>query len=427
VLRAAIENDRDAEALQMTRSTIVDTLPARGDDMTGDEETGDTAVTRGWPLPAGVTARRISGVNGMSMHILESGRAEKGEQRPLVLLLHGFPELSYSWRRVLPALGAAGWHAVAPDQRGYGLTTGWRGAFDDDLEPYTVTALVDDAVALTEALGHRSAAGLVGHDFGAVVGAWAALLRPDVFRTMVLMSAPFGGPPAAAPAGGARPSEGDAPTIHEALAALPRPRKHYQWYYATREADADMHRAPQGVHDFLRAYYHMKSADWVENDPRPLPRWDAESLARMPTYYIMDRDVGMAATVAPHMPARAEIAANRWLTDSELAIYADSFERTGFQAALNWYRCKVDPARIADLVRHAGRTIDVPSMFIAGKRDWGIHQVPGALEKMHHEACTRMEAVHLLEGAGHWVQQEQSDAVNALLLDFLARHADGGR
>ena len=160
---------------------------------------GESAMTAGWPLPEGVTARRIDGVNGLSMHVLEAGA---DGQRPLVLLLHGFPELSYSWRRVLPALAAAGWHAVAPDQRGYGLTTGWRGGYDDDLAPFRLPALVDDAVALVEALGHRSVAALVGHDFGAVVGAWAALLRPDVFRSVVLMSAPFAGPPTQAAAAG---------------------------------------------------------------------------------------------------------------------------------------------------------------------------------------------------------------------------------
>ena len=397
---------------------------------------GESAMTAGWPLPEGVTARRIDGVNGLSMHVLEAGA---DGQRPLVLLLHGFPELSYSWRRVLPALAAAGWHAVAPDQRGYGLTTGWRGGYDDDLAPFRLPALVDDAVALVEALGHRSVAALVGHDFGAVVGAWAALLRPDVFRSVVLMSAPFAGPPTQAAAAGSAAagsatagsatagSAAGAPSIHEALAALPRPRKHYQWYYATRDADADMRYAAQGLHAFLRAYYHMKSADWPGNDTEPLADRTAAALQRLPTYYVMDRDLGMAATVAPEMPTPAAVAMNRWLTEAELAVYAQAFERTGFQGALNWYRCKVGEPFVAELSRYEGRTIDVPSMFIAGARDWGIHQSPGALERMQRTACTRMEAVHLIDGAGHWVQQEQSEAVNRLLVEFLSRHGDAAR
>ncbi len=387
--------------------------------MAGNEASARTAITHGWPLPSGIDSRRVDGVNGLSVHVLESGRPRDGEVRPLVLLLHGFPELSYSWRKVLPALGDAGFHAVAPDQRGYGLTTGWQGGFDDDLAPFTAPSLVDDAAALVEALGYRSAAALVGHDFGAVVGAWAGLLRPDVFRSLVLMSAPFSGPPAPPRDAGRQ----GGPSIHEALAALPRPRKHYQWYYATREADADMLHAPQGVHAFLRAYYHMKSGDWSQNAPHPLPRWDAASLAQMPTYYIMDRDCGMAATVAPHLPTPEAIAANRWLSDTELAVYADAFGRTGFQPSLNWYRAKVGEPFVQALSRHHGRTIDVPSKFIAGNRAWGIHQVPGALEQMRSQACSRMEAVHLVDGAGHWVQQERPDAVNALLLDFLGRHA----
>lgn len=365
-----------------------------------------------WPLPAGVRSRRVQTDTGLAMHLLEAG--DPGQ--PLVLLLHGFPEVCYSWRRQLPALAAAGWHVVAPDQRGYGLTTGWRGGYDDDLAPFRLPALVDDASALVRALGHRSAAAVIGHDAGSIVTAWAALLRPEVFRSAVMMSAPFGGPPAMP----VPPSPAQR-TLHDDLAALPRPRKHYQWYYSTRWADGDMRDAPQGLHAFLRAYFHMKSADWPGNDPRPLSGWNAEALATMPTYYIMDLDDDMPAAVATAMPSAAEIAANRWLTDADLAVYVEAFERNTFQGALNWYRCLTGPAELAELASHAGRTIDVPAMFIGGRQDWGIFQKPGAIEQMREAACTRYEGTHLIDGAGHWVQQEQADAVNRLLLDFLAR------
>src|SRR5205814_2752512 len=109
--------------------------------------------------------------------------------------------------------------------------------------------------------------------------------------------------------------------------------------YSTREANADMHRAPQGVHDFMRAYYHHKSADWKANAPYPLQSWSAGELAKLPTYYIMDLAEDMAATVAKEMPAAAEIAANQWLPDSELAFYAAEYQRNGFQGGLQWYRC----------------------------------------------------------------------------------------
>jgi len=365
-------------------------------------------------LPPGIRARFLNGINGLRVHILEAGFEQPG--RPCILLLHGFPELAYSWRKVMLPLAAAGYHVVAPDQRGYGRTTGWRADYDGDLAPFRILNLVRDAMGLLAALGHGVAAAVVGHDFGSPVAAWCALIRPDLFRSVVLMSAPFAGPPALPESQAPRPS---APDIHAALAALPRPRKHYQWYYATREANGDMWHAPQGVHAFLRAYYHMKSADWPENRPFRLAGWTAEALARMPTYYIMDLDADMAATVAPHMPSAAAIAACRWLPDSELAVYSSEYARTGFQGGLQWYRCRTTGLFEAEAQVFAGRRIEVPSIFVAGAADWGIRQVPGALERMQAEACTRMLGCHLVEGAGHWVQQEQPQAVADLLLRFL--------
>jgi pimeloyl-ACP methyl ester carboxylesterase len=258
---------------------------------------------------------------------------------------------------------------------------------------------------------------LVGHDFGSFVAAWSALIRPDVHRSVVLMSAPFAGPPPL-------PMPAPAGDIHRELAALERPRKHYQWYYSTREAEPDMLRARQGLHAFFRAYYHHKSADWKQNQPHPLKAWSAHELEKMPTYYIMDLAQGMAETVAHEMPSPAEVAANKWLTETEMAVYAQEFARTGFQGSLNWYRCMTNPAFISELQVFAGRTIDVPSCFIAGKSDWGIYQRPGGdILKMQKDALTDMRGLHLLDGAGHWVQQEQADAVNRVLLDFIGANA----
>jgi pimeloyl-ACP methyl ester carboxylesterase len=368
-------------------------------------------------LPAGVRGRIVRGINGLDVHMLEAGFETRG--RPCVLLLHGFPELAYSWRKVMPALAQAGDHVVAPDQRGYGRTTGWDPDYDGDLGSFRFLNLVRDALGLVFALGYRSVEAVVGHDFGASVAAWAALLRPDVFRRMAIMSAPFSGAPSIPfDTANAPPTEGTA-DIHAALAALPRPRKHYQWWYSTREANADMWRAPQGVHSFLRAYFHHKSADWTANRPEPLKGWTAEELARMPTYYIMDLAEGMAQTVAHEMPSPAEIAACRWMSESEMAVYAVEYGRNGFQGGLQWYRCRTSRLFDAELEVFSGRTIDVPSMFVAGRSDWGIYQVPGAIERMQKAACTRMVGCHLIEGAGHWVQQEQPDAVGRLLLDFL--------
>ena len=359
------------------------------------------------PLPAGIRSRFVEGVNDLRVHVLEAG----DPSAPGLLLLHGFPELAYSWRKVMLPLAAAGYHVMAPDQRGYGRTTGWDPDYDGDLASYHPLNLARDAFGLVRALGHEDVH-LVGHDFGSILAAWCALLRPDVFRSVAVMSAPFGGPPGLQPASPEK--------ILAELAALPRPRKHYQAYYCTREANRDMLECPQGVHAFLRAYFHVKSADWQANRPHPLAAWSAPELAKMPTYYIMDLHENMAQTVAHEMPSRAQIDACRWLPDDELAVYAAEYSRTGFQGGLQWYRARWTPQLERLLQLYAGRTIDVPACFISGKSDWGNHQRPGELEAMGTKVCTDYRGTHLVDGAGHWVQQEQPEAVAGLLRDFLA-------
>lgn len=372
-------------------------------------------------LPKGIQSRIVPGINGLSMHILEAGSGHP--DRPCVVLLHGFPELAYSWRKVMVQLAAAGYHVVAPDQRGFGRTTGWDADYDGDLAPFRVLNLVCDVLALVFALGHRSVAGVFGHDSGARVAAYCALIRPDVFRSVAIMSAPFAGPPTF-PFGTTcvpedtviHPPESD---IHEQLAALARPRKHYQWYYTTRSANDDMWKCRQGVGAFLRAYYHCKSADWPNNKPFPLKSWTAEELAKMPTYYIMDRDLGMAETVAPYMPSEAEIAACRWLPDPEAQVYAQEYGRTGFQGGLQWYRCNNGAEQTREMRLFSCLSIRVPACFIAGECDWGIHQRPGALEAMQSSACDRMLSCDVVPGAGHWVQQEKPAEVVSSLLRLL--------
>ena len=296
------------------------------------------------------------------------------------------------------------------------------GSFDGDVGAFKLLAIVRDALALVFALGHRTVAAVVGHDFGSPVAACCALSRADVFQSVALMSAPFGGAPILAFDSACNPSSPPpALDIHAELAGLPRPRKHYQWYYSTRRADDDMMNCGQGVHAFLRAYFHHKSADWQGNQPFRLKAWSAEELAKMPNYYIMDLNATMAETVAPFMPGEREISSCRWLRDDELAIYTRAFERTGFQGGLQWYRCMTDPDMAKDLTLFSGRTIDIPSCFIAGSSDWGVYQKPGDFEHMQNEVCTSMIACDLIDGAGHWVQQEQPEAVVGLLLPFIEK------
>ncbi len=380
------------------------------------------AYSEAAPLP-GIRSRFLENINGLTMHMLEAGFEDKN--RPCVLLLHGFPEIAYSWRKVMLPIASAGFHVVAPDQRGYGRTTGWDGDYDGDVGSFRIFNLVRDALGLVSALGYRSVAAVVGHDFGSPVAAYCSLVRPDVFRSVVLMSAPFAGPPSlpfdsaddVAQSGAAlAPSVAD---IHVELAALDPPRKHYQWYYSTREADDNMRNCPQGIHAFLRDYFHHKSADWQQNRPFPLASWSADELAKLPAYYVMDLDKGMAETVARERPSATAVAACKWLPDDELGVYSAEYARTGYQGGLQWYRCKTDGKFTAELQMYSGRTIDVPSCFIAGKRDWGSYQVPGDMERMQSSACTKMLDCHLVDGAGHWVQQEQPEEVSRLLLQFL--------
>ena len=366
----------------------------------------------GAALPDGVASRRIDGVNGLSMHLLEAG----APNAPAILLLHGFPELAWSWRKVMPALAAAGYHVIAPDQRGYGATTGWDARFDGDVASFRQLNLVQDILELVFALGLNEVRAVVGHDFGSSVAAHCALIRPDVFCAAAMMSAPFAGtPPASAPAAASGRAD-----LHAALAALTPPRKHYQWYYSGPEAEPDMAHAPQGLHAFLRAYYHVKSADWAVNQPHQLQGWSAGQLAQLPDYYVMPLAATMAQAVAPFMPSPEAIAACAWLTEAELAVYARAFQHTGLQGGLNWYRCATSGLVGRDLRLFAGRRVEVPATFIAGAADWGVYQSPGAFEAMQTRACADFRGAQLIEGAGHWVQQEQPEQVVEALLRFLA-------
>jgi pimeloyl-ACP methyl ester carboxylesterase len=283
---------------------------------------------------------------------------------------------------------------------------------------------VRDALALVFAVGFRSVASVLGHDAGSPVAAWAALARPDVFRSVVMMSAPIPGPPSLPFDVERTETPPRAPAVNslemdQALAKLTPPRRHYLRWNTTPEANADMMNAPQGLRDFIRAYYHYKSAGWRGNRPHRLAGSSATHLAELPTYYVMERELGMAATVAPFMPSPAEIAACAWLTERELDVYVEEYGRTGFQGGLRVYMNALHPELDPEPLTFAGRTIDVPACFIAGSSDWGVWQSPGALEAMESRGCSDFRGVHLVDGAGHWVQQEQPDAVVDLVLRFL--------
>lgn len=404
------------------------------------------------PLPSGVTSRQIdlSAYGHLSFHILEAGAPTD----PLILLLHGFPEIAFSWRKVLlPLTNAAGhrrrtYHVVAPDQRGFGRTTGWdsRPYEKVDLHNFVTTIYVRDVIALVNALGYAKVECIVGHDAGAVTAAACAAIRPDVFQSVVLLSHPFGGmprlpfntvdaqgsssfPPASAYI--ATPSINDKLRVHN--------RKHYKWYYSTHQANADMAGpiTAQGLRGFLRGYFHLKSASWQGNHPRKLSTqmngaptqlsWPVDEVVKMPEYYIMPLDATMPQVVEKLMQGEPRNASRDWLPDDDLEVYVNEYARTTFQGGLNWYRVQTadgdkKPELKHDLDIFAGKRITVPCAFIGGEKDWGTYQQPGAIEKMvgdEKEVCDDFRLFRLIPNAGHWIQQERPDELVKSIFEFL--------
>lgn len=391
------------------------------------------------PLPAGISESYIDCTDscGLTFHILAAGTPGQ----PLILFCHGFPELAFSWRKLLPTIAAKGYHCVAMDQRGYGRTTGWEASTKTyesvDMRDWTIPGLVRDLICLTSRLGYETVACIVGHDFGAVTSAMAALMRPDVFRATVQLShphhaparPPFGLPSATekdSAAAAIGPAGGD---LQAALLALDPPRKHYKWYNSSPAAAHDWDHPAQGLTTYLRGYFHLKSADWAGNATAgPLSGWTAADVATMPEYYVLRAEDTFPESVARNMAGEDAGVTERWLSSEDLAVYVAEWTRTGFRGALNWYRRMTLSAGAGDpgareMLLFAGKKIEVPVAFISGKQDWGNYQQPGALEAYRdprtvQEGCFR--GYTFIEGAGHWVQQEKSEETAEALGRFLA-------
>ena len=393
------------------------------------------------PVPEGIRSRYIDCTSacGLNFHVLEAGFNPNDpvstRSRPLLVLLHGYPEIAYSWRRIMLPLAELGYRVVAPDQRGSGRTTGWdaRPYHEADLHSFKSTQLVADIVCLVRALGHEHVHCLVGHDFGAHITGMAAMTRPDFFKACVLMSHPFKGGPAP-PFNVIDRTEKERekqehvatmqrekfdPKIHENMERLSPPRKHYQWYNSTASAAEDWYCGgdEKTLMGFLRGYVHLKSADWAGNDPHPIPKWSAEVLATLPHYYVMPLEKGMPQTVADDMVGEDATKTRRWLPDEELAVYVEEWRRTGFQGALNWYRSNTHKTLNQDMNMFAGRRIDCPALFLTGSKDWGKYQVPGNWDNLD-EKFKDLRGVFDVH-AGHWPQQEDPDGVLNHVKDFL--------
>ncbi|MEV1019231.1 alpha/beta hydrolase [Streptomyces sp. NPDC050264] len=311
------------------------------------------------PTPAGRT------------HLVEQGTG------PLVLLVHGFPESWYSWRRQLPALAAAGYRAVAVDVRGYG-----RSSRPAATEAYRMTELVEDNAAVVRALGEESAV-VVGHDWGANIAASSALLRPDVFRALGLLSVPY------APRGGPRPSE-----VFAGMGGGPE-EFYVSYFQEPGRAEAEIE---PDVRGWLAGFYAAFSGDTMPPPGAPDPHF----LTR-------------GGLLRERFPAAGRLP--DWLGEPELDFYAGEFERTGLSGALARYR-NMD-RDWADLEAYDGAPITQPSLFIGGALDASTTWLADAIDA-YPKTLPGLVASHILDGAGHWLQQERADEVNRLLLEWLA-------
>ncbi|MEV0011084.1 alpha/beta hydrolase [Streptomyces sp. NPDC051840] len=304
------------------------------------------------------------------LHMVEQGTG------PLVLLVHGFPESWYSWRRQLPALAAAGYRAVAIDVRGYG-----RSSKPATTDAYRMLDLVEDNVAVVRALGEERAV-IVGHDWGSNIAATSALLHPEVFRAVGLLSVPY------APPGGPRPTD--------VFGQIGGPEQEFYVSYFQEPGRAEAEIEPD-VRNWLAGFYAALSADTMPAADEPDPHFVARG--------------GRLRDRFPVGPRPA------WLSEQDLDVYAGEFERTGLTGALNRYR-NMD-RDWEDLAPHHGAAIEQPSLFIGGALDASTTWMSDAIDAFP-ATLPRLSAAHLLEGCGHWIQQERPDEVNSLLTEWLA-------
>ncbi|MGW1929028.1 alpha/beta fold hydrolase [Streptomyces sp. NPDC001919] len=321
------------------------------------------------PKPTAVLRHRTVDAPAGRLHLAEQGNG------PLVLLVHGFPESWYSWRRQLPALAAAGYRAVAIDVRGYG-----RSSKPVETDAYRMLGLVEDNVAVVHALGEANAV-VVGHDWGANIAATSALLHPEVFRAVGMLSVPY------APPGGPRPTD--------IFGQIGGPEQEFYVSYFQEPGRAEVEIEPD-VRGWLAGFYAALSADTMPAQGEPDPHFRTRSGR------LRDRfPVGI-------LPA--------WLTEEELDVYAGEFERTGLTGALNRYR-NMD-RDWEDLAPQRGAAITQPSLFIGGALDASTTWMSDAIDAFP-TTLPGLTSSHLLEGAGHWIQQERPEEINQLLTSWL--------
>jgi pimeloyl-ACP methyl ester carboxylesterase len=382
------------------------------------------------PLPEGVNSSYVDTTTtcGLLFHILSSGY-DPLHQKPLILLVHGAPELAFTWRHIIAPLARKGYHVVAPDQRGYGRTTGWdtRPFKSVDLTEFHITNLVHDLICLVDAPGYTSVHSIISHDFGTLPGTYAPLLRPDIFQSSLQVSIPFVAPatPAAVAESADPPTTlgtavAEYATFESHLEKLNPPRKHYQWYNSNPTAANDwLTGGSLGRRAFNRAYFYLKSHQWPGNDVITPPTvFTAAALAVMPNYLVMPLNDSMPDVVVSMLSGSDPSVSTSWLSDADLDVFLSEYERTGYQGELNWYRVLTTPAMTRDTLLLAGGKIQVPTAFVTGAQDWSSYLNLGAIQA-YNESCTDFRGVTTIPNAGHWVQEEQPEALTEAILPFM--------
>jgi pimeloyl-ACP methyl ester carboxylesterase len=315
--------------------------------------------------------------NGIDIHYVSQGEG------PLVVFCHGWPESWYSWRHQLPAVAEAGYRAVAMSMRGYGGTSA-----PQDIGAYTISHLIGDVVAVVNSTGEDTAV-VVGHDWGAPVAWYSALVRPDMFRGVAALSVPWIPPIGALPEG---------ITMNGLMAqAAGENRDYYRLYFqepgkAEADLEADVERTIRGV-------LYTISGDAI-SDGALEQGWDG--------FFPAGESVTDQLVVPATLPG--------WLTEEDVAFYVSEISRTGFRGGLNWYRnINALPACLAPWV---GSTIRQPSFYMGGSTDLIAGNTPAAIE-LTRSSLADLRHLEILEGAGHWLQQERPDEVNSALVAFL--------
>jgi len=309
--------------------------------------------------------------NGITMQVTEMGEG------PLVILCHGFPELGYSWRHQLRALAEAGFRAVAPDQRGYGQTD-----CPAAIEDYDIFQLTGDIVGLVHALNEERAV-IAGHDWGATVAAHCALLRPDLFTALILMSVPY--PPR---------KWGDTPPTGK-MKKMAGSRVFYMNYFQEPgRAEADFEA------DVRTSVIGMLYAG--SGDPPPEARWRV--------IFGADERLSDTFTLPDALP--------EWLSEADIDYYTAAFEKTGYRGGLNWYRNLDRNWALTPFLTHA--RILQPTLFLAGSEDGVIAFMRKAYDELE-KAVPNLYQKELIPGAGHWIQQERPQAVSERMIHFLTQ------